>query len=153
MTAHCVTSHAAAFARPDRPWGVSSAARAVAGGCGVLATIDDPVVIRKILVHLGLPTEVPAPRPTLRAPQGHRMMFDPARGRPSLPLSLSHIVRPDRTPGSRTPRKPDRHDLELDCFMTASDIDVQLTPAPVTTQSESVMSIPATLDVTAQTAR
>jgi hypothetical protein len=29
----------------------------------VLATIDDPSVIRKILTHLGLPTDVPAPRP------------------------------------------------------------------------------------------
>src|SRR6266849_5382494 len=27
----------------------------------MIATIDDPVVIRKILTHLGLPTEVPAP--------------------------------------------------------------------------------------------
>jgi hypothetical protein len=29
----------------------------------VVATIEDPVVIRKILTHLGLPTDVPAPRP------------------------------------------------------------------------------------------
>jgi hypothetical protein len=29
----------------------------------VVATIEDPVVIRKILTHLGLPTEAPAPRP------------------------------------------------------------------------------------------
>jgi hypothetical protein len=29
----------------------------------VVATIEDPVVIRKILAHLGLPTDVPAPRP------------------------------------------------------------------------------------------
>ena len=29
----------------------------------VVATIDDPVVIRKIPTHLGLPTEVPAPHP------------------------------------------------------------------------------------------
>jgi hypothetical protein len=29
----------------------------------VIATIEDPVVIRKILTHLGLPTEPPAPRP------------------------------------------------------------------------------------------
>jgi len=28
----------------------------------VVATIEDPVVIRKILKHLGFPTEVPAPR-------------------------------------------------------------------------------------------
>jgi hypothetical protein len=32
----------------------------------VVATIEDPVVIRKILTHLGLPTEVPAPRPPPR---------------------------------------------------------------------------------------
>src|SRR5262249_54645708 len=29
----------------------------------LIATIDDPTVIRKILTHLGLPTEVPCPRP------------------------------------------------------------------------------------------
>ena len=29
----------------------------------LIATIDDPAVIRKILAHLGLPTEVPAPHP------------------------------------------------------------------------------------------
>ena len=29
----------------------------------VLATIEDPVVVRKILTHLGLPTEASAPRP------------------------------------------------------------------------------------------
>jgi len=36
---------------------------------GLIATIDDPSVIRKILAHLGLPPEVPerarAPRPAL----------------------------------------------------------------------------------------
>ena len=32
-------------------------------GMGLIATIDDPSVIRKILAHLGLPTEVPEPRP------------------------------------------------------------------------------------------
>jgi hypothetical protein len=29
----------------------------------LIATIDDPRVIRKKLGHLGLPTEVPQPRP------------------------------------------------------------------------------------------
>jgi hypothetical protein len=29
----------------------------------VVATIEDAVVIRKILTHLGLPTAAPAPRP------------------------------------------------------------------------------------------
>ena len=33
------------------------------GRMRVVATIEDPVVIRKILTHLGLPTAVPAPRP------------------------------------------------------------------------------------------
>ena len=36
------------------------------GHMRVVATIEDPVVIRKILTHLGLPTEVPAPRPPPR---------------------------------------------------------------------------------------
>jgi hypothetical protein len=30
---------------------------------GVVATIEDSVVSRKILTHLGLPTDVPPPRP------------------------------------------------------------------------------------------
>jgi hypothetical protein len=31
----------------------------------VIATVEDPVVIRKILTHLDLPTEPPAPQPLL----------------------------------------------------------------------------------------
>ena len=38
-------------------------ARECGGRMRVVDTIEDPVVIRKILTHLGLPTEVPAPRP------------------------------------------------------------------------------------------
>ena len=38
------------------------------GRMRVIATIDDPVVIRKILTHLGLPTELPASRPPPRDP-------------------------------------------------------------------------------------
>src|SRR5437870_13042750 len=34
------------------------------GRMSLIATIDDPRVIRKILGHLGLPTEVPQPRPS-----------------------------------------------------------------------------------------
>ena len=33
------------------------------GRMRVVATIDDPVVVRKILTHLGLATDVPASRP------------------------------------------------------------------------------------------
>jgi len=33
------------------------------GTTSVVATIEDPVVIRKILTHLGFSTEVPALRP------------------------------------------------------------------------------------------
>src|SRR5206468_7375165 len=36
------------------------------GRMRVIATIEDPVVIRKILTHLGLPTEPPSPRPPPR---------------------------------------------------------------------------------------
>ena len=32
----------------------------------VIATIEDPLVIRKILTHLGLPIEAVAPRPPPR---------------------------------------------------------------------------------------
>jgi hypothetical protein len=33
------------------------------GRMRVVATIEDPVVIRRMLTHLGLPTAAPAPRP------------------------------------------------------------------------------------------
>ena len=36
------------------------------GRTRVIATIEDSVVIRKVLTHLSLPTEVPAPRPPPR---------------------------------------------------------------------------------------
>jgi hypothetical protein len=45
-------------------FGVDVLACARCGGrMRVVATIDDPVVIRRILTHLGLPTAVPSPRP------------------------------------------------------------------------------------------
>ena len=47
-----------------RTFGVDVLACARCGGrMRVVATIDDPVVIRRILCHLGLPTAAPAPRP------------------------------------------------------------------------------------------
>ena len=44
------------------------------GRMSLIATIDDPRVIRKILSHLGLPTEVPQPRPC-RPPPAPRDLF------------------------------------------------------------------------------
>src|SRR5262249_25747076 len=59
-------------------WGLGSKARATASCSNsnlerrhrsaparmrVVATIEDPVVIRKVLAHLGLPTDGPPPRP------------------------------------------------------------------------------------------
>ena len=44
------------------------------GRMSLIATIDDPRVIRKILSHLGLPTEVPQPRP-FRPPPAPRDLF------------------------------------------------------------------------------
>jgi hypothetical protein len=45
-------------------FGVDVLACARCGGrMRVVATIEDPVVIRRILTHLGLPTEASAPRP------------------------------------------------------------------------------------------
>jgi len=35
----------------------------------LIATIEDPAVVRRILTHLGLPTEIPAARPA-RPPPG-----------------------------------------------------------------------------------
>jgi len=46
----------------------------VAAAC-VVATIEDPVLIRRILTHLGLPTEASAPRPP-------PYQFPPLAGRP-----------------------------------------------------------------------
>jgi len=39
----------------------------------VIATIEDPVVIRKILTHLGLPPEPPSPRPPAGRPVPRRV--------------------------------------------------------------------------------
>jgi len=44
------------------------------GRMSLIATIDDPRVIRKILGHLGLATEVPQPRPS-RAPPASSDLF------------------------------------------------------------------------------
>src|SRR5438094_15533 len=44
------------------------------GRMSLIATIDDPRVIRNILSHLGLPTEVPQPRP-FRPPPAPRDLF------------------------------------------------------------------------------
>ena len=44
------------------------------GRMSLIATIDDPRVIRKILGHLGLATEVPQPRPS-RAPPAPSDLF------------------------------------------------------------------------------
>jgi hypothetical protein len=35
----------------------------------LIATIDNPDVMRKILAHLGLPTQIPAPLPARSPPQ------------------------------------------------------------------------------------
>ena len=42
----------------------------------LIATIDDPRVIRKILGHLGLPTKVPQPRPSRPPPASSNLFFD-----------------------------------------------------------------------------
>jgi hypothetical protein len=44
------------------------------GRMSLIATIDDPRIIRKILGHLGLPTEVPQPRPA-RPPPASSNLF------------------------------------------------------------------------------
>jgi hypothetical protein len=66
---------------------------AVAARMRVVATIEDPVVIRKILTYLGLPTDVPAPRP----PPSD--LFDWSRPRPP---ALS--VAPPRAQGAAAGR-------------------------------------------------
>jgi hypothetical protein len=44
---------------------------------GLLATIEDPRIVGRILGHLGLPTEVPQPRPA-RSPPAARDLFGDA---------------------------------------------------------------------------
>jgi hypothetical protein len=39
------------------------------GRLRLIATIDNPDVVRKILAHLGLPTEIPQPFPARSPPQ------------------------------------------------------------------------------------
>jgi hypothetical protein len=41
-----------------------------------LALIEDPAVIKKILDHLGLPTEPPKPRPARPPPEDPQFDFD-----------------------------------------------------------------------------
>jgi hypothetical protein len=58
MSSHCPV------VLPVCDYGIDVLACARCGGrMRVVATIEDPVVIRKILTHLGLPTAAPAPRP------------------------------------------------------------------------------------------
>jgi hypothetical protein len=46
------------------------------GRMSLIATIDDPGVIRKILGHLGLPTEVPRSRPSRPPPASSQLFSD-----------------------------------------------------------------------------
>jgi len=45
------------------------------GRLRLLATIEQPAVVRKILSHLGIPTECPEPLPA-RSPPGFPDLFD-----------------------------------------------------------------------------
>src|SRR5437870_855233 len=45
----------------------------------LLATIERPAVVRKILSHLGIPTECPEPLPAARSPPGLPGLFDSRR--------------------------------------------------------------------------
>jgi hypothetical protein len=48
-------------------------------GCGgrlrLIATIEDPATVTKILAHLGLPTEAPTPSPARPPPHQHGFDF------------------------------------------------------------------------------
>jgi hypothetical protein len=52
--------------RVPPPHGCPAAACGGVSRLPPVATIEDPAVIRKIVTHLGLPTEVPAPQPPPR---------------------------------------------------------------------------------------
>jgi hypothetical protein len=88
--------------RPDRPKTNSLSAKLMQRSfrfnvlacprCGdrleLIALIDNPSVIRRILSHLGVPTEVPTARPAIRAVQG-RSGADRIRGHSvNFPASL-----------------------------------------------------------------
>jgi hypothetical protein len=42
----------------------------------VIATIDEPAVVKKILEHLGLSTEIPSPRPARPPPEDQEIPPD-----------------------------------------------------------------------------
>jgi hypothetical protein len=62
--------HAGVRVHEDRHRSVSTcwAVRSAAAGCGLLALIEQASVVARILGHLGLPTEVPTPRPARASP-------------------------------------------------------------------------------------
>jgi len=67
----------------------------------LLATIEDPRVVRRILAHLGLPTEVPQPRPP--PAQAADLFADiPAYARDPAPARGRAPSRSGRTPARRT---------------------------------------------------
>jgi hypothetical protein len=66
----------------------------------LIATIDDPRVIRQILAHLGLSTEVPQPRPRRLAPLNSSPPCAPDRSSAGAQLSAPH---PCRRAGAGTP--------------------------------------------------
>ena len=62
----------------------------------LIATIDDPAVIARILEHLGLPgaRDGPEPAPSVSAPGGDQ---------PALPFALPECCRRPAGPGGRLP--------------------------------------------------
>ena len=59
-----------------RAWAVDVlACRACGGRLRLLATIQDPAVVHRVLTHLGLPTESPQPLPARAPPQSPELPF------------------------------------------------------------------------------
>src|SRR5262249_21582084 len=76
----------------------------------IIAAIEDPPVIIKILSHLGLPTRSP-PRAPARRVDLFQTIEEPkttCQRKPPAPLTLSPIERRDRQPRAhlRSPRRP-----------------------------------------------
>jgi hypothetical protein len=59
-----------------RVFAIDVLACACGGRLRFLATIEDPLVVRRILRHVGLPTDPPVPMPARPPPLAHAPTFD-----------------------------------------------------------------------------
>ena len=70
------------------------------GALKIIAPIEDPPVIDKILSHLGLPTRAPPRAPVRRVDlsKGSEQSKNACQRKPTVPLALSSSERRDKAP-------------------------------------------------------